>query len=141
MSVLAVLLGLTSGLLDDILFGAAVFPMAKFSTVVTVVSGVWKSILVFGVRRGHDETGFLYMGVLEFQSSTGETEQQMKTLRKVSLEMQAFSFCLPCSPPGAFFLSRQGHSLIRQACIIVLSSNLQLTYQLILSTCCVFAFR
>ena len=42
-SVLSVLLGLTSSLLNNILLGAAVFPMAKFFTVVTVISGILKS--------------------------------------------------------------------------------------------------
>ena len=42
-SVLSVLSGLTSSLLENILLGTAVFPMAEFSTVVRVVSRVLKS--------------------------------------------------------------------------------------------------
>ena len=55
--------------------------------------------------------------------------------------MEAFSFWLPCFLPGAFSLSRQSRSLIHQSYILALSSNRQLTYRLVLSTCCVYWFR
>ena len=42
-TVLSVLLGMTSRFLDNIIFGAAAFPVTEFSTVVAVVSGVVKS--------------------------------------------------------------------------------------------------
>lgn len=50
-SVLPILLGWTSILLDNFLFWAAIFPMAKFSTVATVVSGVFKSPEVVWFQR------------------------------------------------------------------------------------------
>lgn len=65
----------------------------EFSTVVTLVSEVFKSPKLFG---------FLCIGVPDFLSRTGETEWQKKTLTKVSLEMHAFTFWLPCFPLEAF---------------------------------------
>ena len=53
------------------------------------------------------------------------------SLMKVSLEMQAFSFWLPCFPLVASLLSCQIHSLIHQAHVLVIQPPVDLSASLI----------